>query len=126
MPSIVPVRIGPVTFHATYYDELISNPSDPFHVGRLPRDLPCHGLWHYYILAYQNWKNAQENLVYEDERSRFFDVRKARTLLENISIQYGAAPAQLVRYWDAVDAQRRALGFTQNADLPHEFRFRFN
>lgn len=126
MPSTRLVPMGPVTFHATYYDELVSNPGDPFHVGRLPRDLEAHGLWHYYILASVNLKNAKENLVYEDERSRFFDVPRARKLLESIAFQYGTTPAKMVRYWEAVEAQRIALGFTSNAELPAALKFRFN
>lgn len=126
MPSTRAVRMGPITFHAVYYDELLSNPMDPFHVGRLPADLEAHALWHYYVLASVNLKNAKENLVYEDERSRFFDVPRARKLLESISFQYGTTPAKMVRYWEAVDQQRRALGFNENADLPAAMRFRFN
>lgn len=126
MPSTRQVKMGPVTFHAQYFDELISNPADPFHVGRLPRDLDCHALWYYYILACKNLKEAQQNLVYEDELSRKFDVPAARRLLESIAFQYGSTPARIVRYWEAVEAQRRALGFTDNADLPHAMRFRFN
>lgn len=126
MPSTRLVRMGMVNFHAVYFDELVSNPADPFHNGRLPQDLEAHGLWMYYTLASKNLKAAKENLVYEDERSRHFDVPRARALLESISFQYGSTPARLVRYWEAVDQQRRALGFSENADLPAVMRFRFN
>lgn len=126
MPSTRQVRMGPVTFHAQYFDELLSNPADPFHNGRLPRDIEAHALWMYYILAAQNLKAAKENLVYEDEKSKHFDVHRARALLESISFQYGTTPSRMVRYWPAIDAQRIALGFSQNADLPHAMRFRFN
>lgn len=127
MPSVRIVRMGPINFHAPYYDELLSNPADPFHNGRLPQDLECHALWNYYVQACMNLKNAKENLVYEDDPlSRYFDVPRARRLMESIAFIYGTTPARMVRYWDAVEAQRRALGFTDNADLPHAMRFRFN
>jgi hypothetical protein len=118
--------MGPVTFHAVYYDELLSQPADPFHNGRLPSDMEAHALWHYYVQACINLKKARENLVYENEQSLSFDVMAARRLLESISFIYGTTPSRMVRYWDAVEAQRRALGFTENADLPHAMRFRFN
>ena len=126
MPSIRHIKYGPVTMEAHYYDELLSNAADPFHVGRLPRDIEAHALWSYFILASINLKNAKENLVYENERSRFFDVPKARALMESIALQYGTVPSRMVRYWEAVDQQRRALGFNENADLPAAMRFRFN
>lgn len=126
MPSIRHIKMGPVTMEAHYYDELLSNRSDPLHVGRLPMDIECHCLWTYYILASINLKNAKENIVYEDEKSKFFTVAQARRLLESLCLQYGTVPSRAVRYWDAVDRQRMALGFSLNAELPATYRFRFN
>lgn len=126
MPSTRQIRMGPVTFQAVYYDELVANPADPLHNGRLPRDLEAHGLWMYYVLACKNLKAAGENIVYENELSLKFDVPGARRLLETIAFTYGTTPARMVRYWEAVEAQRRALGFNENAELPAAMKFRFN
>lgn len=126
MPSIRNIQMGPCWFHAPYYDELVSNPTDPLHVGRLPPDLEAHACWHYYIMAAQALDGAKKNMVYDDQLSKRFDVNRARKLLESISFLYGSTPAKVTRYWDAVIAQRRALGFSDNAALPAAFMFRFN
>jgi hypothetical protein len=125
MPSVHTIKMGPVNFRAPYFDELLSNPMDPLHVGRLPADINAHGLFYYFVLASQAYKGAKDNLVYEDELSKRFDVTRARRMLESVAFMYGTTPSRLVRFWDAVDAQRRALGFNPNADLPDQFRFRF-
>ena len=125
MPSTRLIRMGPVSFHAVYFDELLSQPSDPLHVGRLPQDLEAHALFQYYVLASKAFKEAKDNLVYEDEKSRVFPLERARRLLESVAFMYGTTPSRMVRYWEAIDAQRRALGFNSNADLPVQYRFRF-
>jgi len=127
MPSHLRIPHGPVTFTPPYFHEYVFGHKDAI-AGKckLPEDKGAHALFYYNLLAYKNLQEAKENLVYEDEPSRFFPLEKARKLLESIAVMYAVTPGEMVRYWDAVIAQRRALGFSENADLPHRYRFRFN
>lgn len=114
---------GGAQFEVVYFPELIAGGANIN--GRLPPDLGAHALFWYYILAIKGLEEAKKNLVYETELSRTFDVNKARKLLESISFTYGLTPSQVVRYWDAVEAQRRALGYSINAELPAVLKFRY-
>lgn len=113
-----------IKFECPYFEELVAGPENI--LGRLPKDLPAHALWYYYILASQGIRTAKFCLVLETELSPKFDVLKARRVLESVCKMYGFSPPEVVRYWEAVEAQRIALGFTENAELPAVIKFRFN
>lgn len=124
--SILNSKVGPVTFQAPYFEELISQPHDASHKGRLTREPECHACWYYFLLAAKNLKLEKDNLVPEDEISHLFPVEKARKLMESVALMYATTPGKIVRYWDACDAQRIALGYSTNADIPERYKFRFN
>jgi len=123
MPSEIFHKKGEVTFRAPYFDELLIDASPE---GRLTRDPVCHALFYYNLLAAKNLKEAKDCLVDEKELSPVFGVKEARKLLESIAFMYGTTPGAMVRYWDVVDKQRRAMGASSNADLPHAMRFKWN
>ena len=124
MPSEIFHRKGEVTYRAPYFDELVEGKLNP--QGRLPKNHVAHALFYYNLIAAKNLDEAKKNLVYEHELSKKFEVADARRLIESVAFMYNTTPGEMVRFWDVVDAQRRALGSNQNADLPHAMRFRFN
>lgn len=124
MPSQLRLTVGPVVFTPPYFDELVRRDTNP--KGRLPKDIEAHALWYYFTLASKNLLDTRENIVYEDELSKNFTPTMARKLMESIAFMYGSAPQRMVRYWEAVEMQRVALGFSTNTDLPPVFKFRLS
>lgn len=126
MPKMLKLGSAGMTFEVPVYYELIPQEPGCDPRGVMPTELAAHALWYYYLTASLNLRNESENMVEESDRSRLFPVDRARKLLESISFMYGFQPAQVVRFWDAIDKQRRALGIDQNAELPAAYKFRFN
>lgn len=108
-----------VTMEAPFFNELLMSED----AGCLSRDLPCHALWHYYGLACIQFRRAERNLVDETERSEIFDETRARALFISIANQHMVEPEQMVKYWNFVDNQRRAMGGDEI--LPERFKFKF-
>ena len=126
MADVLNSKVGPVTFEAPYFSDLIADPSNALHPGRLTKDPACHALWYYYCLASKNLVDVKKDMAYEGDVSQTFSLGTARRLLENIANMYVVQVSQMVRYWAEVDNQRRSLNLTQNAELPVSYRFRFN
>jgi hypothetical protein len=120
MPDILKLKLGPVVMEVPYFSEYLMDKE----YGRLPRDLPAHALWYYYILAMRQYDRAKKNLVYEDELSEIFDVNRARDILQAVSNMYGTPIQEMIKYWDAMEKQRIALGGGES--LPSEFKFQFS
>lgn len=117
---------GVVRYKLPYFEELVS-------VGgtaperALPRDIEAHALWYYYCLASRAIKIAKDCMVLETQRSpQFRPQKEAQQLAQSIANIYGLTLYEMTRYWGAVEAQRRAMGLSQNADLPPVFKFRFS
>jgi hypothetical protein len=88
--------------------------------GFLERDIACHALFYYAMLARKAYEETVVgvDIQYEDALSNKTDFRM---LYESIAFLYGVHPAQMQRYWPAVDMQLVALQLPQ---LPKEDRYR--
>jgi len=117
---------GIVEYHIPYFEELIATGGNTPERA-LPRDIGAHALWYYYCLASKAIKIEKDCLVLETDLSpRFRPQKEARQLAESVAQMYGFGLYGMTRYWSAVEAQRRALGLTQNAELPPAYKFRFS
>lgn len=125
MPDMLNTRVGDVVFQAPFWSELTIGDKKALPHARLPKDVQAHALWYYYMVAANNLRLQRDNLVAEDEISHSFSVAAAHQLIESVAMMYQVTPGQMVRCWEACDAQRMALGYTQNAELPAAYRFRF-
>lgn len=88
--------------------------------GFLERDIACHALFYYAMLARKAYEEnvAGIDMQYEGTLSNRTDFRG---LFESIAFLYNVHPAQMQRYWPAVDMQCVALQLPQ---LPKEDRYR--
>lgn len=120
MPDILRLKAGPVVFEVPYYSELLMNNEN----GRLQKDLACHALWTYYGQALTQLRKAKQNIVYEDELSQVFNIDVATRMISAISNMYGTPILDMIKYWDAVERQRIALGGGET--LPNEYKFQFS
>ena len=94
--------------------------------GFLTRELACHALWYYYLLARNTFEhhdtinNAEHVNVYEGEPDPQVNYTQ---LIDNIARIYGTLPEYMVKFWPAVDLQADALHLPRLPDSP---RFRHN
>lgn len=118
MPSIRKFRVEGTTFEheAPYFGELLATQG-----GALPRDPAAHALWHYYIIAAKSLESKAANLVYDDELSKDFN---AKQVFESVATMHGVAPESMAAYWSVIEATRRVLRLTTNADIPERFKFK--
>lgn len=113
--------VGDIIMQVHYYDQyLVSNG------GALPLDIAAHALFHYSMVASNAYYQAYNSnfLVEESKRSPTFTLANAKQLFESIANWYGIHPRGMQNYWPAVEAQRRALGLSTNAELPEQFKLK--
>lgn len=89
--------------------------------GRLPRDLAAHALWHYFGLASCAYYEHKHKLVYEGELDVAF---LGAQLMRSVAFMYDVEPRDMMRYWDVIIQQRRALGLSGEDDIPKELAMR--
>lgn len=121
MPQIRRIRLENGMFlEAPFFDELLVSND----YGHLSKDFEAHALWHYLCLAMKASAAAKANFVDENERSLVWNKESAKALFISIANVHQVSPAKMVKFWDMVDNQRRALG-NGSEDLSGEYKFKY-
>jgi hypothetical protein len=116
------IKHGNLTMEAPFFVELLT--SENSDTARLSSDHEAHALWHYLGAASTALRAAQNNFVYEDDRSLIFTKETARALFIAIANVHQVEPGKMVKFWDMIDRQRVALG-AGSEDLPAEMKFKY-
>ncbi len=106
-------KSGVFTMIAPYYDELL-----PQNGGFLSQDVPCHALWHYFLVAARALMQEKTQDIYEGEPDADFN---AAAVFRAIALTHGVNPDDMIKYWSAVDAQAKMMG--SDIVLPPSHRF---
>jgi hypothetical protein len=122
MPKLLRFRAGPIILECQYFEEYLADGGNL--TGCFTRDLACHALWYYYILAMKAYTEAKKNLVLEHEASKKFDTNTARNILVSVSNLYGQKIEDMIKFWPLMEQQRIMLGGGDT--LPSEFKFQFS
>lgn len=88
--------------------------------GFLPRDLAAQCLMTYCLGAASVLETRDYGVRYVGDPTVRYNL--AGLLLSWCAV-YGVKPEQAVRYWPAIDKQRKLLGLTDEADLPRWVRY---
>lgn len=89
------------------------------------RDTPaCHALFHYAVIAMNNYQMQHETIKYEHELEQEYNYHQ---LMKSIGFAYGVKPEQMIRYWREVSMQFKILGFPEvpeslRQDKPYEIK----
>lgn len=107
-------QAGVYTMMAPYYDELL-----PENGGFLPRDVPAHALWHYYMIARRSYELEKDGFAYEGDVSPDFNGEQT---FRSIALVHGCNPNDMIKFWPVIETQARMMG--DDGDLPPRLKFR--
>lgn len=114
MIMLAPTEELPFKRHVFYYFKWLAPE------GTLPRDLAAHALMTYAMQMSLQLEQAKKNLVLEEDLS---NAVNALNCLATYAKLYGVTIEQMMAFWPAVSAQRRALGLSADAELPDWVRY---
>lgn len=97
------IRLQPITFDA------YNQPN-----GWLTRDLPCHGLFYYALIAKNTYEQIVDDPVLVGEKDPHADFRQ---LFKSVAFLYGCEPERMANYWHNVRMQFRELDLTPPSDV---------
>jgi len=89
--------------------------------GFLLKDLACHALWYYYLIARGTYETHVLNpIVYEGDKDDEFNFQQ---MFSSVATSYGVQPEVMIKFWNNIDLQCWAL---ELPELPKEDKYRFN
>ncbi len=88
--------------------------------GFLIDDVACQGLFHYALIARNNYEQETQGIVLEGDRDPEFNYKQ---LFMSIATMYATTPERMVRFWQNVDMQMTVLKLPK---VPDEERLRFS